>query len=149
MDMFDRKIKRMAKEEEAGVPQAVHDKVCETLSALPENEFKIHNISLLRRITATAASFILVFIFLLPNLSQAYAETLSQIPVLGDIIKVVTIRNYKYYGNQHEMDISVPQIENADEPGNCINSDINNLIGNKNSAGFPNSSSSPFSAAAL
>ena len=127
MDMFDRKIRRMAKAENTEVPQAVHNKVCETLSSLPENEFKLHNISLFRRITAIAASFILVFIFLLPNLSPAYAEALSQIPVLGDIIKVVTIRNYKYYGNQHEMDIAVPQIENAAESGESINKDINEL----------------------
>ena len=59
---------------------------------------------------------------------MAYAQTLEQIPVLGDIIHVVTIRNYFYSDERHEMDIDVPKVEGEDgSAADYINKDINEL----------------------
>ena len=127
MNKFDRQIRKAAAAEKAAVPEAVHRSIEETLSGLPENNCRIHNISSFRRITGIAASFILVFFVLLPNLSPAYAEALQQVPVLGDIINVVLVRNYTYSENNYDMDIKVPEIQSGSGSGEYINKDINEL----------------------
>lgn len=64
----------------------------------------------------------------MPNCSVAYAKALENIPVIGDIVKVVTIRNYFYSDENHEMDIDVPEIfvENSNAADD-INKDVEAL----------------------
>ena len=66
-------------------------------------------------------------LFLLPNVSVTYAQALEPTPVIGDIVRVVTIRNYFYSDDKHEMDIDVPKIEGDNDAAENINQDINQL----------------------
>lgn len=45
------------------------------------------------------------------NTSQAAAETLGQIPVLGSIVRVVTFRDYKDQSSSFEAKVEVPGVE--------------------------------------
>ena len=64
---------------------------------------------------------------LLPNLSAVYARALESIPVIGGIVRVVTVRNYFYSDPNHEMDIDVPYIESESGAADYINSDVEEL----------------------
>lgn len=128
MNDFDKYIKSKAAQEQTEIPDSVKNRIEQTLADLPEKKPVIKQIRILPRIAAAAACFIFITLFLLPNVSVAYAQALEQIPVIGDIVQVVTIRNYFYADDKHEMDIDVPQIEGEDsEAVDYINKDVSEL----------------------
>ena len=128
MNDFDKYIKSKAAQEQTEIPDSVKNRIEQTLADLPEKKPVIKQIRILPRIAAAAACFIFITLFLLPNVSVAYAQALEQIPVIGDIVQVVTIRNYFYADDKHEMNIDVPQIEGEDsEAVDYINKDVSEL----------------------
>ena len=94
MNNFDEYIKNKAAEEQKGIPDIVKKRIEQTLADLPEKKSVIKQIHIFPRIAAVAACLVFITLFLLPNVSVAYAQTLGQIPIIGDIVRVVTIRNY-------------------------------------------------------
>ena len=128
MNDFDKYIKSMASEENTDIPDSVKNKIEETLAALPEKNIHIKKTKILPRIAATAACFIFVIFFLLPNVNVAYAEAFEEIPIIGRLIKVITVRNYFYSDDYHEMDIDVPKVSGEDgDAADYINNDVNKL----------------------
>lgn len=126
MNELDNKLRELAGEEDISVPDCVHERVESTLSALPER--KHAKIRAFPRIAAMAACLALICLVVLPNCSSAYAQALENVPVIGSIVRVVTIRNYKYSDERHDMDISVPEVENGGESGERINDDVSALM---------------------
>lgn len=128
MNEFDKYIRRKAKEEQKDVPNNVLVKVEDALSSLPENRSMSGRIRQFPKIAIIAACLAFVCFIILPNCSNVYAQALEKIPVIGSIIKVTTIRNYFYSDDYHEMEISVPEIENEDsEAIDYINKDVDEL----------------------
>lgn len=128
MNDFDKYIKAKIEEEETDLPISVKNRIEETLAVLPERKPVVRQVKILPRIAAAAACFIFTTLFLLPNVSVSYAQALEQIPVIGDIVHVVTIRNYFYSSSNHEMDIDVPKIEGDDsDAADLINKDVSEL----------------------
>jgi hypothetical protein len=131
MKKFDRYIKAQLLKEETAIPESVQCKIDWALMNLPENEAVLASRKpryVYDRIAAAAACFVFVFLLLLPNVSMVYAQALEQIPVIGKIVKVVTIRNYFYLDDKHELDISVPQIEEDENKAiDYINADAEEL----------------------
>ena len=62
----------------------------------------------MRNITVAAAA-VAIFI-LLPNTSGKVAYAMSNIPVLGKLVEVVTFRDYEYESERHNADIKVPEL---------------------------------------
>lgn len=62
------------------------------------------------RWTAAAAIFAGIFL-ILPNTSVTIAHAMEQIPILGQLVEVVTFRDYKYETDRNKADIEVPQIQ--------------------------------------
>lgn len=128
MNDFDKYIKEIAAEEQRDVPSAVKKRIEETLFDLPEKRNTVKRIRVLPRVVAAVACLVFTVLFLLPNVSVVYAQTLEQIPIIGDIVHVVTIRNYFYSNNKHEIDIEVPELEGEDnEAIDFINKDVSEL----------------------
>lgn len=69
-----------------------------------------------------AAAVVLVFIGTV-NVSPAAAKAMSNIPVIKNLVKVVTFREYSYIDDKHELDIKVPQIDGLEnkELENALN----------------------------
>lgn len=127
MNDFDKYLKSEAQKEQTEVPESVKIRIEQTLADLPEKESSVKEFRVLPRIAAVAACFIFVLLFLLPNVSVSYARALEKIPVIGDIVRVVTIRNYYYSDGNHEMDIDVPKVEGDDSAADYINKDVSAL----------------------
>lgn len=128
MSEFDKFIKTKIKEENRQIPDSVKLQIEQTLASLPEQEQKVLKFELFPKIMAIAACFIFVFLVVLPNCSTVYAKALEEIPVIGNIVEVVTIRNYFYSDRNHEMDIDVPKIEgNESQAADYINKDVDEL----------------------
>lgn len=70
---------------------------------------KDRNRTRVARLTATAAALVIALIAL-PNMSPAIAYAMEQIPVIGQLVKVVTFRDYKYEDEQYRADIEIPEL---------------------------------------
>ena len=74
-----------------------------------KDQVKNQKIIVYRRWMATAAGFALALI-ILPNTSQTVAYAMSQIPVLGKLVEVVTFRDYQYEDERNIADVEVPEL---------------------------------------
>lgn len=59
--------------------------------------------------TAAAAAAVAIFIAL-PNSSKSVAYAMSNIPIVGKLVEVVTFRDYKYETERQIADVSVPEL---------------------------------------
>ena len=74
-----------------------------------KDQQKSKKIMVYRRCMATAAGFALALI-ILPNTSKTVAYAMSQIPVLGKVVEVVTFRDYEYEDERNIADVEVPEL---------------------------------------
>lgn len=127
MKNFDSHLKKCAKEDDFEVPESVSKRIEQTLSSLPERVFKKPAKTYVSNFLSAAACLVLVFLVVLPNCSSAYAKALENVPVLNRIVDVVTIRNYSYRDDNHELDLSVPNIGGTSPAENYINKSVDEL----------------------
>lgn len=66
------------------------------------------------RNTAIAAAAALALV-ILPNTSAEIAYAMENMPVVGRLFKVITIREYTYADEKHQADVKVPQIAEKNE----------------------------------
>lgn len=72
-----------------------------------ENNEKKHKI-ILKTISAAAA--VTALFILLPNTSKDIAYAMSNIPIVGRLVDVVTFRDYQYQSERNTADITVPEL---------------------------------------
>lgn len=65
--------------------------------------------------TASAAAAIVAAFVILPNTSASIASAMEQIPVIGNLVEVVTFRDYSYETDRNMADIQVPEIQISDQ----------------------------------
>lgn len=82
------------------------------------------------RLAVTAAVLVGIFM-ILPNTSASVAHAMEQIPIIGQLVKVVTFRDYEYETDRNMADIKVPEIkpdiqigDGQVEDGQINNSDV-------------------------
>ena len=129
MKQFDDMIFDLAKKEQLPVPEHTAQRIEEVLSNLPPRKEKVVRFRMMPRVAAVAASLALALLVVMPNVSVAYAEALSDVPVIGAIVKVVTIRSYDYADGYHDMNVEVPNVEDDSlgDAGAAINKDVDAL----------------------
>lgn len=66
------------------------------------------------RVTSLAAVFCICFVGLL-NLSPAFASSLYEIPVVGEVCRIFTFRTYEKQTPVQDVEVEVPQIEHPEE----------------------------------
>lgn len=84
-----------------------------------KREKRTQNSHIVRNILAAVAVIAVVFVAL-PNMSASVAYAMSNIPVVGRLVEIVTFRNYQYMDDRHSADVEVPEIVAGDmssEPG--------------------------------
>lgn len=88
---------------------------------------------------ASVAAAILAVTIILPNTSATVAHAMSELPIVGSLIEVVTFRDYRFESQRNNADIEVPQIvptnsgqdekvqETLEQSINEINADIQKI----------------------
>ena len=61
--------------------------------------------------TCVSAAAVLAIVLILPNTSQTAAAAMQQIPVLGNLFKITTVREYQVEEERNTANVKVPQIE--------------------------------------
>jgi hypothetical protein len=83
-------------------------------------------ISIRRLLTTAASAAIIATAFTVGiNTNEALAQTLSDIPVLGRIVKVLTFTEYKFNQKTYDVNIETPAIEGLE------NKDLQNTLNEK------------------
>lgn len=62
------------------------------------------------KVAATAAALVGAFV-ILPNTSATIAHAMEQIPIVGQLVEAVTIREYEYDSDRFKADIDVTEIK--------------------------------------
>lgn len=109
MKDFDQYIQNLITKEDIPMPKNFHSKVENTLADLPEITAMPTRRRMPRFLTS-AACFFFTFFMLLPNMSPVYASAASQIPVIGSLVEVFTIRDYDHQDETHELLAEVPAV---------------------------------------
>lgn len=90
------------------------------------------------KVAATAAALVGAFV-ILPNTSATIAHAMEQIPIVGQLVEAVTIREYEYDSDRFKADIDVTEIkvenqaedskvqENLDRTTEEINTEIKKI----------------------
>ena len=100
---------KKSKYDEIEIPQELSSVVYDAIETGLKSKHKKYNI--INRVGLIAAGLIAIFIIPL-NLNQAYAETLSQIPIIGDLSKLFTFREYQFEDEIQYVDVKIPQFSN-------------------------------------
>lgn len=66
------------------------------------------------RLARAGAVLLLVLFFLLPNVSPAIAYAMQEIPVLGELVSVLTIYKIDEEDERHFQKVDIPQIDTAE-----------------------------------
>lgn len=119
------------------VPEEMREKLEQSINRAKEEKKRMKKITLYKTFGSMAA--VLAIVLILPNTSQTAAAAMQQIPLLGNLFKVVTVRDYQVNEERNNADVKVPQVEvdtaddNADSDtvaqarasADAINFDIN------------------------
>ena len=125
------KIKKIARDEDIKAPDKYLKSVEQTLNDLKNNEEKIKPIwSNIRKFNYAIAMAMLMFV-LLTNVSPKFAYAMQELPIIGDIVKVITIRNYFDKDGNSEIEMEIPNIKNDNnsqsQTNENVNEDVNQL----------------------
>ena len=95
---------------------------------------RARNRKLVRNIIGAVAAVAIIFVAM-PNTTSSIAEAMERIPVIGQLVKVVTFREYNYGDSTHLAEVVVPEVtidsgdsSNSDEHQNVADDSINNEL---------------------
>ena len=130
----DLKIKKIARDEDIKAPDKYLKCVEQTLNDLKNNEEEIKPIwSNIRKFNYAIAMAMLMFV-LLTNVSPKFAYAMQELPIIGDIVKVITIRNYFDKDGNSEIEMEIPNLKNDNnsqsQTNENVNEDVNQLTQN-------------------
>lgn len=114
--------------EQIKVPEELKERMEETMKKAGQDKKRAKRIRMMRY--AGSAAAVIAIVLILPNTSRTAAAAMQQIPVLGELFKVVTVREYQVDEDRYIADVKVPEVvseENegpARESADAINFDI-------------------------
>jgi len=106
------------------------------LDSLVKGTIKEHNMKKrIRKITKWSSGLAVLSAFIiLVNVSPTFADSFSDIPILGHIVKVTTFTHYEEKSENYDMNIDVPNIEIDNSLGKYESDESDSIksdIGNK------------------
>lgn len=130
MNFFkDRKIKNISKAESIKIPSEFSQMLDETLGGLENKSIKSKRSFSFNIYMKVALAVVFCSFIVFPNISPKISYAMQEIPIVGNLIKIITIRNYFEKDGNSELDVELPKINNADDKSSqIINDDVEKLI---------------------
>ncbi|WP_099191880.1 DUF3298 and DUF4163 domain-containing protein [Tepidibacter mesophilus] len=131
MEKYDNLMSELEKENLDMIANELPEFTNENLTNIKNkfNEKTINKSSRLKKIIRksfiTAACICSIFVGLV-NANNAFAANLLDVPVLGDIVKIVTIDKLALYDKYKEINIEIPSIEGLEN--NDVQDEINRIL---------------------
>lgn len=123
---FEKLIREAAHKEKTNIPEDFNIMLKDTLNKLPEKEARKDGASgrmAGRRILTAAAVAAMLFV-LLPNVSPSIAYAMEKLPVIGSVVKVITVRNYTHSDEHNDLNAAQPEIQEATAGEQQLNADV-------------------------
>ena len=123
---FEKLIREAAHKEKTNIPEDFNIMLKDTLNKLPEKEARKDGASgrmAGRRILTAAAVAAMLFV-LLPNVSPSIAYAMEKLPIIGSVVKVITVRNYTYSDEHNDLNAAQPEIQEATAGEQQLNADV-------------------------
>lgn len=100
------------------IPKELSERVEKAIAEHPEKEERAEKkiLSIGRTITAAAAAAVVCFTAAL-NTSEAFAKEAGELPVIGGLARVLTIRSYESHENDVNIAVRVPAVEVEENAG--------------------------------
>lgn len=137
MTEFDRQLFQMARQERHPMPGEMAQSLERCLNTLPDRGSEAKRQTPRRRsipwyaVAGRAAAVLLALFLILPNVSRQAAYAMQEIPVLGALVRVITLRQYDYQEGNNTWSIAVPQVqadeEHLQEAAGAINASVEEL----------------------
>ena len=89
----------------------MREKLEQSINRAKKEKKRMKKITLYKTFGSMAA--VLAIVLILPNTSQTAAAAMQQIPLLGNLFKVVTVREYQVDEERNSANVKVPQVEVA------------------------------------
>ncbi len=67
------------------------------------------------RYAASAAAVLLTVLIIGLNTNQAFAQGMAELPLVGNLVKVLTVRSYHEVKDNMEFEVNIPEIQTAKE----------------------------------
>lgn len=121
MTEFDRQLFQMARQERHPMPEEMAQSLERCLNTLPDRKPETKRQAPKSRsvswyvVAGRAAAVLLVLFLVLPNVSRQAAYAMQEIPVLGALVQVITLRQYDYQEGNNTWSIAVPQVQSDEE----------------------------------
>lgn len=129
MNYFDQQLRQRARREPFRTPESFQRRVRETCAGLKEEAAPSERRERRRgRWRAWSAAAVVALFVAVPNVSPAAAGALEQVPVLGGLVRVVTLRSYFYDDGHSSAQVSLPQVTGAGSAGEDMNQAIQENI---------------------
>lgn len=131
-EQFDQELRKRAEREGTPIPEGYAGRVFQTCAGLEESSMKNQQRTkknAWRWGGAVAAA--LAVLVAVPNVSPTAAAAMSEIPVLGSLVEIVTFREYSYNDGHNIADVEVPELsgsEAADEINDQVQAYTDQLI---------------------
>lgn len=124
MKIDDREIKKILQDDTVKMDDEQKKRLEFFLENLPEKEIQIEKepvfIKRTRRRSGWKIAFAMMAVLvILPNINPAVAYAMYELPLIGKLFEVVTVRNYEYQDETHEVEIHIPEVivNEADSEG--------------------------------
>ena len=127
---FEKMIREAAHKERASVPEDFNAMLKDTLAKLPQrgagkggSSFRAAG----RRMLSAAAAAVMLFV-LLPNVSPSIAYAMEKLPVIGSVVRVITVRNYTHSDEHNTLNAAQPEIQEAVAGEQQLNADVKEYV---------------------
>ena len=98
--------------EEIKVPENMKERMEASIARAKMEKKKVKKVKLWK--TCSSAAAVLAIVLVLPNTSQTAAAAMQQIPLLGNLFKITTVREYQVDEERNMANVKVPQVEVQD-----------------------------------
>ena len=95
--------------EEIKVPENMKERMEASIERAKMEKRKVKKVKLWK--TCASAAAVLAIVLVLPNTSQTAAAAMQQIPLLGNLFKITTVREYQVDEERNMANVRVPQVE--------------------------------------
>ena len=103
----EEKLTQLRKQyEQCGMTKGQVERMKEKIEQAKRENGRKHTV---RNVAAAVAAAAAVFIAL-PNTSAGVAYAMSNLPIVGRLVEVVTFRDYRYEDERHNADVKVPEL---------------------------------------
>lgn len=117
--------------EEVTIPEGGKEALAETIGQAKRDKRRKQKTNAVRKWGVAVAAALAILI--LPNVNENIAYAMGNVPIVGTLFRVITVREYQYDNGKQSVSVEVPgiaseEVSNGKESGKDAMSDVNKSV---------------------